>query len=73
MTALRWLVEGYGYEITSKDVTVAYTHTMTAAENAGCAAETHERIRVLVARETLAKRFVTQVLGPRLRHVRGSA
>ena len=37
MTALHWLVEGYGYEITSADVLAAYSFTMEAAGNAGCA------------------------------------
>src|SRR5690606_35483397 len=43
--------EGYGYEITGLDVLNAYSHTMKAAENAGCAQATRERIQRLVARE----------------------
>ena len=35
LAALRWLVEGHGYEITSADVWAAYTKTMKAAEKAG--------------------------------------
>ena len=35
MAALRWLVEGHGYEVTGTDVWAAYTHTMKAAEKAG--------------------------------------
>ncbi len=62
MTALRWLVEGYGYEITSADVLAAYSHTMKAAENAGLTDETRARIHALVSRETFGERFVTQVL-----------
>lgn len=67
MTALRWLVEGYGYEITGADVLAAYAHTIKAAEHAGVAAETRTRIRDLVARETCGDRFVTRILGPTLR------
>ena len=66
MAALRWLVNGYGYEITGLDVLDAYGHTMTAAENAGRADETQRRIRDLVARETFAEGFVTKVLGRQL-------
>ena len=40
MAALRWLVEGYGYEVTGLDVLNAYAHTMKTAQNAGCAEQT---------------------------------
>lgn len=66
MAALRWLVEGYGYEITSLDVLSAYSHTLKAAENAGCAEQTRQRIHDLVARESSGERFVTKVLGRHL-------
>jgi hypothetical protein len=62
LLALRWLVQGYGYEITSTDVWAAYTHTMKAAENAGTVAGTRERLRRLVASEGPGD-FVTRVLG----------
>ena len=63
ITALRWLVEGYGYDITGADVLNAYSHTMKAAENAGCLAQTQKRIRDLVVQERFGERFVTKVLG----------
>jgi hypothetical protein len=63
LAALRWLVEGYGYEITSADVWAAYTETMNAAGKAGRAGEARERIRTLVASETYAERFVSRTLG----------
>ena len=66
MAALRWLVEGYGYEITGLDVVDAYAHTMKAAENARCADETQKRIHDLVARQTFGERFVTKVLSQQL-------
>ncbi len=66
VAALRWLVEGYGYEITSADVWAAYASTMKAAEQAGRAGETRDRIRALVAGETYGERFVTRVLGREL-------
>ena len=63
MAALRWLVEGYGYEITGGDVLAAYSHTTKAAEHAGVAEETRARIRALVSRETFGERFATRILG----------
>ncbi len=66
MAALRWLVEGYGYEISGMDVRAAYDHTMKAAENAGCRPETLERIRKLVAGEVYGERFITKILGQEL-------
>ena len=66
MASLRWLVEGYGYEITGLDVRAAYDHTMEAAKNARCVPETLERIRNLVAGETFGERFVNKILGREL-------
>ncbi|MDY6953020.1 MAG: hypothetical protein SWE60_16040 [Thermodesulfobacteriota bacterium] len=66
MASLRWLVEGYGYEITGADVWAAYDYTMKAAENAGCRPETFERVRKLVAAEKTGEAFVTRVLGREL-------
>ncbi len=66
MAALRWLVEGYGYEITGLDVRDAYTHTLKAADNAGRTKEIHRRIHDLVAGEIVGKRFVTKILGQEL-------
>lgn len=62
LAALHWLVEGYGYEITSAAVWAAYTETMKAAERAGRAGEARDRIRTLVTRETHGERFVTRTL-----------
>jgi len=64
--ALRWLVEGYGYEITSLDVRAAYEYTMKAASNVGCEHETLERLRELVGSETFGERFVNKILGREL-------
>jgi len=66
LAALRWLVEGHGYQITGADVWSAYANTMKAAEKAGRAGEVRDRIRRLVASETYADRFVTRILGPEL-------
>jgi hypothetical protein len=66
MTALRWLVEGYGYEITGLDVHTAYDYTLKAAAGAGCEDKTRERIRSLVRGEDFGERFVTKILGREL-------
>jgi hypothetical protein len=66
LLALYWLVQGYGYEITSDDVWVAYQSTLSAAERHGSAAEVKERIRRMVAAEDAGERFVTKVLGREL-------
>jgi len=66
IAALRWLVKGYGYDITGLDVRAAYDNAMAAAENAGCRPEATERIRCLVAAETFGQRFVTKILGQAL-------
>lgn len=60
--ALRWLVQGYGYEITSADVLEAYRSTMAAAERHGSAAEVMERIRGLVATHQGSDRLPAHVL-----------
>ena len=66
VAAIRWLVRGYGYDITGMDVWAAYNHTMKAAENADCKPETFERVRKLVGSETFDERFVTQIIGREL-------
>ncbi len=66
MAALRWLLEGYGYEITAFDIWTAYYCTLKAAEYGGCKPETFERIRILVAKEKFENRFVRMVLGHEL-------
>ena len=63
MAALHWLVQGYGYEITSLDVSAAYSRTLEAAEKTGTAAETIERIRELVNEDPVGDGFVMKVLG----------
>ena len=66
MAAVRWIADGYGYEITGLDVLNAYSYTMKAAENDGRAEEVDRRIRDLVARESPNVGFVRQVLDRQL-------
>ena len=63
LLALRWLVEGCGFDITGVDVWAAYGATIKAAEQKGRVAEVKERIRAIVASESGRERFVTKVLG----------
>jgi hypothetical protein len=63
ITAFKWLVAGYGYDVTGDDVRSVYSHTMRAAEVAQLKNETFERIRTLVAGEVYGERFVTKILG----------
>lgn len=65
MLALRWLVEGYGYEITSDDVWAAYTSVMAVAKGLGNADETHVEIEQMVAGER-PPAFVGHVLAREL-------
>lgn len=61
LSALHWLVEGYGYEITGADVVAAYSNTLKAAKRSGTTAETRARMAEIVGREKKGG-FVGQVL-----------
>lgn len=52
MLALYWLVQGYGYEITSTDAWAAHDGARTAAENGRGRPEMRERIKKLVSNRT---------------------
>ena len=62
LAALHWLVQGYGYEITSADVWEAYSCTMKAAEKGGTVTETREKVKARVAGEPPGG-LVTRILG----------
>jgi len=66
LLALHWLVQGFGYEITSVDVLEAYRSTLAAAESLGTVASVKDRIRKLVVSEVGGERFVTKVLASEL-------
>ena len=61
LLALRWLVEGYGYEVMSTDVWAAYSSVMNSAERANKVTETQKLVRQLVAQERTGG-FVTTIL-----------
>lgn len=48
LTALAWLLQGYGYEIQPLDAVAAFDFTMAAAENAGIKEETLMRVQTLL-------------------------
>lgn len=63
LAALRWLVRGHGYEITSADVRAAYLHTLTAATNAGIRPAVQTRIRALFDDAVARSGFVASIIG----------
>jgi hypothetical protein len=65
LLALHWLVEGYGYEISSTDVWAAYSSVIAIAQNTYEVPQTKELVKKLVANER-AGGFVTTVLGDEL-------
>ena len=66
LLALHWLVQGYGYEITSDDVWMAFEATMNAAEKLGAVAETRGRVRTMITASALGGDFVKKILGRKL-------
>ncbi len=62
LAALRWLVRGYGYEVTNLDVRQACQWTMKAAGHAGCSPEALQRLRDLVAGEEQEEGFVSRII-----------
>ena len=59
LAALRWLGEGFGYEVSGVDVWAAYSHTLNAAERVGRCDEVREGVRIFVT----GHRFLVKVLG----------
>ncbi len=67
LTALRWLSEGWGYEVTHVDVMEAYDRAMDAATRLNRADDVTEQIRQLVeANDNGARQFVQQALQSRM-------
>ena len=68
MAALRWLSEGWGYEVTSVDVVAAYDRAMDAAARLDKIDDVSDQIRLLVeSNEGHAYLFVRQCLTGRMR------
>ena len=65
MASLRWLSQGWGYEITGADVYSAYDYAMKAAEKLGLEEQVGRDIKNIVAQDKSSGMFVTDILGPR--------
>jgi hypothetical protein len=63
---LKWLAQGYGYEITEADAWAAYENTLRAAQKLGQAGQVRGRIRELVGGDTPAQRWLHMSLLDRL-------
>ncbi len=71
MAALRWLGEGWGYEVTSVDVMEAYDRAMDAAARLNNIDDITERVWQLIeASDNAATQFVRQALQVRMRAYR---
>jgi hypothetical protein len=62
LAALRWIAEGYGYEITGLDVREAHDRTMRAAEIIGCRENVLSRIRKLAEKNSDGGRILAAIL-----------
>jgi hypothetical protein len=67
LAALRWLCEGYGYEISSLDVLAAYRAAIEAAMRLGREAEIMRKVSELVGADASKGKFVTKTLAGYLR------
>jgi len=73
MAALRWLSEGWGYEVTSADVVEAYDRAMDAAARLNNTDDANDQIRQFVeSNESAPTQFVRQSLLRRLRTLSSS-
>jgi hypothetical protein len=66
IASLRWIVEGWGYEITSSDVYSAYDYAMKAAEILGITDQVKADIVKIVSADNSTGMFVRDILGPHL-------
>ena len=66
LAALRWLSQGYGYEITGADVWAAYSHTIKAAGNIDDGHDVRSRVLALIDSAGARGGFVTSIIGREL-------
>ncbi|MBU0675478.1 MAG: hypothetical protein KJ950_12620 [Proteobacteria bacterium] len=69
IAALRWLIAGYGYDITRLDVLDAYKFTLEAAANGRCWPEVQNRIRKMVAEDRSSDQFAGKIIRDELERV----
>ena len=61
LLSLHWLAQGYGYNVTSTDVSLAYSHTMNAARSCGIEDQVRDAVQKIIASEP-PPAFVGKVL-----------
>jgi hypothetical protein len=66
LSALQWLINGYGYEITGADVWEAYSNTIAAAEKVGEAENVRSVLRDGIRAKSNDNNFIGQILGREL-------
>jgi hypothetical protein len=66
LAALQWLLCGYGYELTTRDVVDALSHTLQAARHNGTEADAVRSIQLLVDQHPRADRAIVALLRGRL-------
>ena len=66
LAALKWLLSGYGYDLTTRDVVDALDHTLEAARNNGSEADTLCTIQRLVDQHQSADRTTVALLRRKL-------
>ncbi len=64
LAALRWIAEGYGYEITGRDVREAYGRTIRAAETVGRRDSVLSQVFQLAEKRTEGGRLLASILKP---------
>jgi hypothetical protein len=62
IAALRWLIAGYGYEITGLDVLDPYKFALEAATNIGCLQDTQDRIRKMATADKSIDQFASKII-----------
>jgi len=66
LAALRWLIQGHGYEITGADVWAAYSHTIKAAGNVDGGHDIRSRVLALIDSAGARGGFVAGIIGREL-------
>lgn len=66
IASIRWLAEGWGYEITALDIRAAFAYAMEAAGVLGLEEKTLERLMALVEGDGSSAVFVRQAISPLL-------
>jgi hypothetical protein len=66
LAALRWLLSGYGYDLTARDAVDAFNHTFEAARRHGAEANTVRMVQLLIEQHPGADRTFIALLRQRL-------